>query len=411
MYTDGIIFDVDGTLWDSTPIVAGAWTQAVQENGCPDRVVTAEELKKLFGKTMSVIAESLFPALGEAERRKILDKCCVYEEKALEENDTDICYPFVRETIRKLSAVYRVFIVSNCQSGYIELFLRKTGLTEYISDIECYGNTGKSKGENIRLLAERSGLSAPVYIGDTQGDCDAAKEAGVPFIHVSYGFGTADSCEKRIDGIQELLLLFANWETWAEELQSIAQAGLFYGKDCFDRERYERIREIAAEMMSVRTGIPTEKVKNLFCNDTGYQTPKLDTRAAVFDERGAILLVKERDGRWSLPGGWVDYNLSVKENTVKEVKEESGLDVEAVRILAIQDRDKHNRPRYAYGVCKVFVECKMLGGSFAENIETVESGWFLRDELPELAEEKTTREQVEMCLDAAGDTAWQTFFD
>ena len=116
------------------------------------------------------------------------------------------------------------------------------------------------------------------------------------------------------------------WLKWAVELQALAQAGLFYGRDKYDRERYQRIRDIAAEMMARETRLPLERVKDLFCGETGYQTPKLDTRAAVFQE-GKILLVQEEDGRWSLPGGWADVDISVGENTVKEVKEEAGLDV------------------------------------------------------------------------------------
>lgn len=209
MYTDGIIFDVDGTLWDSTAVAAGAWTQAVQENGCPERIVTADELKRLFGRTMSVIAENLFPELDADARKQLLDQCCILEERALEENETDICYPHVREVIQKLAETYKLFIVSNCQSGYIELFLQKTGLGAYITDIECFGNTGKCKGENLRLLAKRNGLQTPVYVGDTQGDCDAAKEADMPFFHVTYGFGKADAYEKEMDDIEELLQIFA----------------------------------------------------------------------------------------------------------------------------------------------------------------------------------------------------------
>ena len=112
----------------------------------------------------------------------------------------------------------------------------------------------------------------------------------------------------------------AKWLQWAIELQSIAQAGLFYGNDVYDKERYERVREIAAEMVSYQSEIPVEKVKDLFCSESGYQTPKLDTRAAIF-QNDKILLVKENNGTWSLPGGWVDVTVSVKENTIKEVKE------------------------------------------------------------------------------------------
>lgn len=200
------------------------------------------------------------------------------------------------------------------------------------------------------------------------------------------------------------------WLSWAVELQSIAQAGLFYGKDKFDLERYERIREISAEMLAYKTDIPLEKVHDIFCCETGYQTPKLDTRAALFED-GKILLVRENDGKWSLPGGWVDVDLSVMENALKEVKEEAGLDADLDFVIAVQDRDKHNLPVYAYKICKVFVMCTKKGGSFAANSETVGSGYFGLDELPELAEEKNTREQIEMCFDAHLAENWKTLID
>ncbi len=200
------------------------------------------------------------------------------------------------------------------------------------------------------------------------------------------------------------------WLQWAVKLQSIAQAGLYYGKDKFDLERYEQIRDIAAEMISYKSEIPVEKVKDLFCNEIGYQTPKLDTRAAVFKE-DRILLVRESDGRLSLPGGWLDAGLSVKENAEKEVLEEAGLTVAARRIIAVQDRDKHNLPVYAYKVCKVFVECEYLSGEFAPNLETIASGYFGMDELPELATEKNNEEQVRMCFGARGAERWETVFD
>ena len=200
------------------------------------------------------------------------------------------------------------------------------------------------------------------------------------------------------------------WLEWAIELQSLAQAGLTYGKDIYDKERYERIRDISAEIVSNYTDIEIEKVKDLFCNEVGYQTPKLDTRAAIFEE-GKILLVRENNGKWSLPGGWVDVNVSVKENTIKEVKEESGLDVSADKIIAVQDRAKHNLPVYAYGVCKVFVLCSVLGGQFVENIETTEFQYFGEFEIPELAEEKNNLEQIKMCFRAYLSEYWETEYD
>jgi ADP-ribose pyrophosphatase YjhB (NUDIX family) len=200
------------------------------------------------------------------------------------------------------------------------------------------------------------------------------------------------------------------WLEWAVELQALAQAGLYYGHDKYDFERYERIREIAAEMLACQTDLPMEKIKDLFCSETGYQTPKLDTRAAIFQGE-KILLVQENDLRWSLPGGWVDVDISVGENAVKEVREEAGLEVTADLVIAIQDRNRHNRPLSAYGICKIFVLCSVLGGSFQPNLETVDSEYFSLDSLPELSTEKVTEEQIKMCFDAYHADHWTTLID
>ena len=201
------------------------------------------------------------------------------------------------------------------------------------------------------------------------------------------------------------------WLKWAIEIQSLAQAGLTYTDNVYDIERYERLREIAAEIIEEKSNISLEKVKDLFCNENGYQTPKIDTRAAIFKD-DKILLTHENNGTWSLPGGWCDVLESVASNTIKEVKEETGLDVETIKIIAVQDRNKHNKPIYAYGVCKIFVLCNVIGGKFIENIETTEIKYFSLDEIPNnLAEEKTNNEQIEMCFKAYKDEKWQTQFD
>lgn len=160
------------------------------------------------------------------------------------------------------------------------------------------------------------------------------------------------------------------WIDYIIELQSLAQAGLTYGKDVYDQERYERIRQLSSMMMADISNKPVEQVEGLFCNEVGYQTPKIDTRAAIFKE-DKILLVQEKNGTWSLPGGWCDVNVSVMENTIKEVKEEAGLDVVVKNVIAIQDREKHNQPIYAYKVCKIFMLCEVEGGVFKENSETI----------------------------------------
>ena len=197
---------------------------------------------------------------------------------------------------------------------------------------------------------------------------------------------------------------------WAIELQALAQAGLYYTKDIYDAERFQRIREIAAEMLAGVSDLPVDTVRDLFCGETGYQTPKLDSRGAVFQD-GKILLVQENDGKWSLPGGWVDANLSVSENVMKEVKEEAGLDVTADKIIAVQDRKKHNPEIHAFNICKVFLLCTNLGGCFQPNSETIRSAFFSLDNLPPLSLNKTTAEQIKLCFDAYHAEHWVPQFD
>ncbi len=200
------------------------------------------------------------------------------------------------------------------------------------------------------------------------------------------------------------------WLEWAVELQALAQAGLYYSKDAFDIERFGRIREISAEMLALQGNMPLKTVKELFCNEVGYQTPKIDTRAAIIKD-GKILLVQENDGLWSLPGGWCDVNISVGDNVVKESFEEAGATVKPVRIVAVQDRERHNSGSYAIKICKIFVLCEYLGGEFVENSETLASTWFSFDELPQLSENKNTAEQIKMCFEAKAAKYWEALFD
>ncbi|WP_041639475.1 NUDIX hydrolase N-terminal domain-containing protein [[Mannheimia] succiniciproducens] len=205
-------------------------------------------------------------------------------------------------------------------------------------------------------------------------------------------------------------LLNEPWLTWAIQIQAIAQNGLAYCQNVYDIERYEQLRDIAVEMLSYKTAIPQDKVKNLFCNEQGYQTPKVDTRAAIFKD-DKILLVQESDGLWSLPGGWCDVLESIDSNTVKETREEAGLDINTKFIIAIHDQHKRNYPPFAYAVLKTFVMCELIDGEFQPNSETIASDWFALDELPPMAEEKNTPSQVELCFQAHHSKHWVTQFD
>lgn len=206
MKIDSIILDVDGTIWNTTDIVADAWNLAIDKFYPQVPHVTGSILKGQFGKTMKVIADNLFPILNDEQKTQLMDQCCVQEQLALTSNTKDISYPNVIKTIAELSKLVPLFIVSNCQKGYIEVVMEKNGIEKYITDFECYGNNGKNKDENIRLICDRNGLKAPIYVGDTQGDYDACKKAGVPFVWVSYGFGKTDDDEyfARIDDFAEL---------------------------------------------------------------------------------------------------------------------------------------------------------------------------------------------------------------
>ena len=193
---DGIIFDVDGTLWDSTNSVAEAWNQAIAEHSDLDVRIDGPMLKNLFGKTMDEIYHAVFPTLSKEEQQKLGD------------TKPGILYEGVRETLLRLSQSTRIFIVSNCQCGYIEVFLKTTGLKAAVQDHLCFGETQTSKGMTIRTLMERRKLRDVVYVGDTQGDYEACLEAGIPFIFASYGFGNVPAAEVKISRISELLELF-----------------------------------------------------------------------------------------------------------------------------------------------------------------------------------------------------------
>ncbi|MCQ2583824.1 MAG: HAD family hydrolase [Treponema sp.] len=199
----GLIFDMDGTLWDSAENVATSWTETITKKGYNRPEITKEDIMSVMGKTMNVIADILFADLPEEERYQLLDECGKNENAYLVKHGGNL-YPELEETLKKLKEKYHLYIVSNCQAGYIEAFLDFYGFGKYFEDIECYGNNLKQKGFNIKLLAERNNLSDAYYIGDTQGDYDATMEAGLKFIHAKYGFGTINAEVPELNSFKEL---------------------------------------------------------------------------------------------------------------------------------------------------------------------------------------------------------------
>lgn len=200
----GIIFDMDGTLWDSAAQVAESWSRVVAKQYSPEKVITALDLQRVMGLTMDKLAQALFPELPEQKRMALLEACCKEENEYLRQHGGSL-YPDVEKTLQVLQKKYPLYIVSNCQSGYIEAFLEYYHFASYFQDIECFGNNGLKKGENIRKIVSRNHLKAAVYVGDIQGDFDASEEAGVGFIHAAYGFGTIRQPVPSIQKFSELL--------------------------------------------------------------------------------------------------------------------------------------------------------------------------------------------------------------
>ncbi len=205
-----------------------------------------------------------------------------------------------------------------------------------------------------------------------------------------------------------------DWLIWARELQAIAQTGLTFTRDPYDRERYETIRALAARMFTAHTDAPMERIIGLFASETGYATPKVDVRAAVFDDRGHLLMVRESadDGRWTLPGGWADVNRTAAENAAKEVLEESGYEVQVRKLAAVWDRTRQGHPNAVFSCCKLFFTCEPIGGGPSTGLETSEVAWFAENEIPQnLSVERVLPRQIRRMFAHRRDATLPTEFD
>jgi ADP-ribose pyrophosphatase YjhB (NUDIX family) len=205
-----------------------------------------------------------------------------------------------------------------------------------------------------------------------------------------------------------------DWLVWTRELQAIAQTGLAFVRDPYDRERYEALRALASRMMAAHTGTPAAAIEALFAGESGYATPKIDVRGAVFDAEGRLLMVRERADadRWTLPGGWADVNLTTAESAAKEVEEESGYRVAVRKLAAAWDRTKQEHPAGAFSCLKLFYLCEPVGGAAAPGPETSEVAWFAEDSLPaELSLGRVLPHQLRRMFAHARDPALPTEFE
>jgi len=203
------------------------------------------------------------------------------------------------------------------------------------------------------------------------------------------------------------------WLIWAREVQATAQTGLTFTNDAYDRQRYERLRRLAAEIMAAHAGVTTDVIEGLFAAQTGYATPKVDVRGAVFQD-GRLLLVKERadPGRWTLPGGWADVNQSPRECVIAEVREEAGLEVRPIKLAAVYDRARHPHvPPKPFHIYKMFFICESVGGVPSPGLETEEVAFFDRNKLPPLSVERVLDYQIERMFVHAESRDLPTEFD
>lgn len=202
---DSIIFDLDGTLWDPVDTVLLAWNRVLKKHGICE--LSRKDLEETMGMQMEDISRKLFPDLNDSERQQLVEECSGVENLFLEKHGGRL-YENVEGVIKELSQKYKLFIVSNCQEGYIEAFFKYHKLEKYFQDYENPGRTGLSKGENISLVIKRNHLASPVYVGDTEGDVEAARFAGIPFVYAKYGFGQVNEYDEAIDRFDDLLRIF-----------------------------------------------------------------------------------------------------------------------------------------------------------------------------------------------------------
>jgi phosphoglycolate phosphatase len=208
---DGIMFDLDGTLWNSVPEIVASWNMALEQQGVDRTPLTVEEVTPCMGMLLPDIAKLLLPGAAPERQQEVIQVCCQVENQYLAQHGAQT-YPGVVETLTRLQGVYPLFVVSNCQDGYIEAFFQGNGLRHLFTDYECAGRTGLPKSENIALVARRHGLKKPLYVGDTDLDRQSAQKAGVAFLHAAYGFGQVEN----VPAIRRFEDLIEAVEHWGE---------------------------------------------------------------------------------------------------------------------------------------------------------------------------------------------------
>jgi HAD superfamily hydrolase (TIGR01549 family) len=415
-----VLFDLDGTLANTLPLCIRAFREAIEP--AVGRAVSDAEIIATFGPseegTIRALAphnydESLAAYLHHYER---LHPAC----PALFGGMMDLLRDLRRHGVR-------LGLVTGKGERSTLLSLRQFGLEDMFELVETGSPPGPRKPEALRIILDAWALAPgeAVYIGDVPSDVTAARAVGMPVVSVAWA-GTADMASLRAENPDFMAASVEGLRTWlwprlqatvqpsaaawlgiAQRLQALAQAGLAYNPHVYDAERYQEILALSQRMLGGLTGLPLSLFEEAVALERGYPTPKVDIRALVFRATDEILMVREKSdgGRWSLPGGWADVGHTPFEVAVKEVREETGLTVAPVRLLALWDMRKHPHPPQAFSIYKTVILCRVLDGELlAETPETLDARWVARDELPqlELSTGRITLPQLERLFAYAG---------
>ena len=414
-----VIFDIDGTLIDSTEAIDLGLREMARE--VLGRPLTDAEAER--GKGLS--APRALEAMGMAPSEQNVQ---LWMTRMFDHWDDVDLYQGIMPMLDALRGRGCTLGLVTADTAYeIRNGFARFGLMGRFAATVTADDTKNNKPDAEPLLHCLDLLGArpeeALYVGDGRSDAECAAAAGVDFALACWRkrplrepVRARAYCPTpwHVVELAELEAPTAErepWLAWCRELQAIGQIGEFYTTDVFDLERFQRIRQMADECMSRLSGLPLRRIEDLFDDGECYQTPKMDSRAAVFDEEGRICLVREY-GAWSMPGGWIDQGQTIFSNAAKEAREEAGLQVVPEHIIALQEHNLHNAHPKPWGIIKCFVLCRNLGGEFRDNDETLGRAFFARDQIPPMNDSKTTRAQVEMCFAAldAGD-AWQPIVD
>lgn len=410
-----VLFDVDGTMVDSYDVVIQAMG-AMFDRYVPGHNKTEADFAALFG----VPGVDGLKLLGVPES-KIPTMLSEWEDTIREHSAGYKLFPHVVDVLEFLQkmGIHIAEVTSRTRDCNLGGPLGKAipeVLVPYIERAICAGDTkrGKPAPDPILLYLEQTGAARDevLFVGDTLSDLEAAQAAGVDFALATWGYKgkTFPKCQHYLKSMLDLIAvvsekpreysLTSQLHSWAREINALAQAGLTYCKDNFDEERYQRLGDIAAQMASFYVDESEEVIRKEWLT-SGYKTPQLDTRAAIFDDEGRILMVKEqRSQKWNVPGGWCDEDQTIMSNVVKEVREEAGMEVYPKRLIAVLDRSRHNTVDTLGGCLKAFVLCSCGSGDFEANSETSERRFFREDELEgvDLRTNTNTLEQLKMCF-------------